>query len=58
MGKAHALAHVALSQHFALASESIIHDYLWLLGDLIHEARNAFDEVHKIKEAKKVNHEN
>lgn len=52
LAKLHALSYMALSDHFALANEAIIHNYMGLLVDLTEEARDAFDEIWKIKKNK------
>lgn len=41
--KAHALVHVALSEHFASCEHSIIHNYLLSVEDAILSMRNAFE---------------
>lgn len=43
--KAHALAHVALSEHFAQSEYNVVHGYLSTLEDLILHVKEAFDEV-------------
>lgn len=39
LSKAEALAHVALCSDFLDCPKSIIHDYLWILGDTIERAK-------------------
>lgn len=55
LAKAHALAHVALAEHFVCCDYSIVHDYLSVLEDLILQAKQQLETLWKNrKEAKRV----
>jgi hypothetical protein len=45
ISKAHALASVALSEHFFQCDHSIMHEYLSLLEDLIDETKKLLLQV-------------
>lgn len=45
LNKAYALTHVALNENFGSCSFSVIHDYLWVLEDILNQARNVLDST-------------
>lgn len=47
LGQAHALVHVALSEHFQSCKNSIVHDYLCLLEEIILKAKDTFENEFK-----------
>lgn len=54
LNKACALTHVALNENFGTCSFSVIHDYLWVLEDILEQARNVLENSLNKQEMKKI----